>query len=119
MSKLFFDRLVILDDVEAEIKKVARTPEEKEELWQLVDEMVHHRVLGCVLDRLPKGSHQEFLEKFHAAPYDEGLIEYLKGKIGENVEELIKTEIGGLAFELLEEIRGKESERPRSSEKKK
>lgn len=107
MSKLFFDSLVTLGDVDSEIKKIAKSKEEKEELWQIVDEMVHHRVMGCVLDRLPKENHSEFLERFEAAPYDESLMDYLKEKIGENVEELIKQEIGSLAFELLEEIRGR------------
>ncbi len=119
MSKLFFDQLIVLDDIEGEIKKVAKTPEEREELWVLVDEMIHHRVLGCILDKLPRKSHEEFLTKFHAAPYDEGLMGYLEEKIGENVEELIKGEIGGLAFELLEELRGKESLGREPSEKKK
>lgn len=119
MSKLFFDQLIVLDDVESEIKKVAKSPEEREELWHLVDEMVHHKVLGCILDRLPRGSHEEFLDKFQTAPYDEGLIGYLKEKIGENIEELIKGEVGGLAYELLEEIRGKEALGGEPSEKKK
>lgn len=107
MSKLFFDHLIILEEVDDEIKKVAKSKEEKDELWQLVDEMVHHKVLGCVLDNLPAKYHHEFLEKFHLAPYDEGLIDYLKEKIGANIEELIKQEIGSLAFELLDELRGK------------
>jgi hypothetical protein len=107
MSKLFFDQLVVLDDLEGEIKKVAKSKEEKEELWGLVDEMVHHRVLGCVLDALPKDSHQEFLDKFQQAPHDESLLDYLREKVGENIDELIRQEIGALAFELLEEIKAK------------
>ena len=107
MSKLFFDQLIVLDDLDGEIKKVAKSKEEKEELWQLVDEMVHHRVLGCVLDALPRKNHEEFLEKFHKAPHDESLMDFLREKVGDNIDELIRQEIGGLAFELLEEIRGK------------
>jgi len=105
MSKLFFDQLIALDDVDGEIKKIAKSKEEKEELWQLVDEMVHHRVLGCVLDALPRGNHEEFLEKFHQAPHDESLMNYLREKVGDNIDELIRQEIGDLAFELLEEIK--------------
>jgi len=41
MSKLFFDHLIILEDLETEIKEVAESPEEKEELWQLIDEILH------------------------------------------------------------------------------
>lgn len=106
MSKIFYDHLIVLEEVEAEIKNSAQTEEERHELWQLVDEIVHSKVLEFLLDRLPSVHHNEFLEKFHAAPYDERLIDYLEEKIGENIEELLKEEIGGLAYEILGEIRG-------------
>lgn len=107
MSKLFYDHLIILQEVEAEIKKSAETEEERHELWQLVDEIVHSRVFERILDKLPSEHHEEFLDKFHKAPYDEGIINFLKEKIGENIEEIIRVEIGDLAFEILQDIRGK------------
>ena len=107
MSHIFYDHLLILDEVEAEVKKTAQTPEEKEELWRLIDEIVHHRVMGKLLDKLPKDNHEDFLTRFHEAPHDDGLMDYLRQKIGENVEELIRQEIGELAYELLAEIRKK------------
>lgn len=106
MSKLFFDHLVELKEIDKEIKKVAKTSEERQELWMLVDEIVHHKALGCILDQLPRDNHEEFLELFHKSPYDEDLLfGYLKEKIGKNVRQILKTELGNLAFELLEEIR--------------
>ena len=57
--------------------------------------------MGLVLDKLPAKFHKEFLEKFHQAPYDEALLDYLKEKIGENIEELLRQELGNLAYELL------------------
>lgn len=119
MSKLFFDHLIILDDVEKEIKKVSTTKEEEHELWQLVDERILGEVLDFIFGKLPKEHHEEFLDKFHKAPYDENLLGYLTEKIGENIEELIREEIGAIAYELLEIIRGKETETSQSSEKKK
>ena len=107
MSKIFYDHIIVLEDVDNEIKSIAQSHEERDELWQLVDEIIHNRVLGKLLDVLPKDNHEEFLDKYHTAPHDEGLIGYLTEKIGENVEEIIKQEIGGLAFEILQEIKGK------------
>lgn len=107
MSKIFYDHLIALEDLEKELDSLEATPEEKEELWKLVDEILHHRVLGCILDRLPNDHHEEFLSKFHEAPHDEYLLDYLKEKIGENIEEIIRGEIGNLAFELLKDIRFK------------
>ncbi len=105
MSKIFYDNLLDLGEVEKAIKKAAQTIEERDELWQIVDEIVHHRIMGCVLDRLPIQHHPEFLERFEKTPHDESLLGYLKEKIGENVEELLRQELGNLAYELLEEIK--------------
>lgn len=104
MSRVFYDHLIVLEEVDKHIKDSVETSEQREELWQVVDEIIHHRVLGCVLDHLPGEHHEEFLEKFHQAPYDESLLSYLNKKIKKNIEELIKQEIGNLATELLEKI---------------
>ena len=106
MSKIFYDHIVSLGDVEKEIKSIAPTHGERAELWQIVDEIVHHKTLGCIFDHLPHEHHEEFLVKFHEAPHDESLLGYLKEKIGENIEEIIKQELGGLTYELLSVIRG-------------
>lgn len=104
MSKIFFDHLIRLEIVEAEIKKASKSPEEKEELWKIVDDIVNHKALGFILDRLPIQNHDEFLEKFHQAPHSTDLFNYLNEKIGENIEELLRQELGNLAYELLSEI---------------
>lgn len=105
MSKLFFDKLINLKEIDKKIKKTANSVEEREELWVLVDEIVHHKVMGCILDKLPRAHHEEFLGLFHQSPHDEELIfSYLKKKVGENIESLIEQEIGDLSANLLEDI---------------
>ncbi len=108
MSKLFFDHLVILEEVDSEIKKIATSIEEKEEMWSLVDSMVHHKVFDSILSKLSKDDHQEFLELFHKSPHDETLIfNYLKNKIGQNIEEILKAEFGEFTYEILKELKNK------------
>jgi len=95
MSKIFYDHLLDLKQLDREIQKVVSTDDEKEELWQLVDEIIHHKAMGCILDNLPRANHEEFLEMFHKAPHDEEyLFGYLKKNIGENIEDLLKQELG-------------------------
>ena len=97
MSKLFFDHLLSLDQLDREIKKIAKTQEEREELWLLVDEIIHHKVLGCILDKLPQTHHEEFLEMFHKSPQDEEfLFGYLREKIDKNIEEILRQELGDI-----------------------
>jgi hypothetical protein len=106
MSKLFYDHLITLDEVEIVIKRNASSKEEKEELWGLVDEIVTHKVLEKVLDKLPREHHEEFLELFHKCPHDEVVIfGYLKEKTGKDIEEELKQELESISSEILRELK--------------
>lgn len=105
MSKLFFDHLLDFKQLEKSVKKIAKTQEEREETWLLIDEIVHHKVLGSIIDKLPVEHHQEFLMMFHQSPHDTKLLfDYLKTKLNKNIEEILKQELGELAFKLLKEV---------------
>lgn len=105
MSKVFYDHLIILTEVETEIKSMAETEEERHELWQIVDEIIHMRMLELFLNKLAQEHHDEFLERFHKAPHDETLLGFLNERIEENIEELVKAEMVLLTSEILREIR--------------
>lgn len=106
MSKIFYDHLLDLEKLDKKIKEVASSQEEREEIWGLVDEIIHHRALGCILDRLSPEHHPEFLEMFHDHPHDEDLLfSYLEEKIDKNIRELLRIEMGDLAIELLEDTK--------------
>ena len=107
MSKIFYDRLIVFEEVEAEIKNIAKTSEEKEELWSEIDEIIHHKLMGCVLEKLPHEHHNEFMKKFEKSPDDEGLFTFLNEKVGEDIEEFLKIETEKLKTELLQLIKGK------------
>ncbi|MDO8503576.1 MAG: hypothetical protein Q7S60_02705 [bacterium] len=105
MSKIFYDRFIILEEIEVELDNLGLEAEERQELDQLIDEMIHHRVLDRILTHLPKEHHIEFLERFHKAPYDESLIDYLNEKVERSVEEHVREEIGQLKKEILEDVK--------------
>lgn len=104
MSKLFFDHLVVFNKVDIVIKKSVNSSDEKEELWRVVDELVQSHVLTSILEKLPCEHHSDFLEKYHACPFDEDLINYLNEKIDENIEDTIRNGIRFLEEEILKEI---------------
>ena len=114
MSQIFYDRLVVLEKFGKEVKKKTSSKEEEFELWNLVDDILNHKVMDLILEKLPLKHHDEFIEKFLEAPFDEKLFDYLKDKIEDNVEEIIEQEIGSLAYQLLEDIK---EEKIRSSNK--
>lgn len=106
MSKVFFDRLIVFEEIETEIKNVAKTPEEKEELWGQIEEIVNHKVLDLVLGKLPKEKYDVFLQKFEKSPHDEGILNFLTDTVGEDIEEFLKSEMEKFKLEILKLIKG-------------
>lgn len=94
-----------LTKVENEIKKNVKDPDERAEIYHLVDEIVHHRVVGCILDRLPESHHQEFLSRFGEKPHDMSLIDFLSKRIPEDIETFIRNEAYILGNEILQLIK--------------
>ncbi len=106
MSKLFFDNLIEFKEIELVIKNSASSKEERDEMWMLVDEIINHKVIEKILDKLPRECHEEFLEIFHKSPHDEQIIfAYLHGKTDENIEEILKQELKKISDDLLSEIK--------------
>lgn len=101
MSILFFDHLIEIKTLDKKIKKLVSSNDELQELWIYVEELIHHKVVGCCLDNLPVVHHNDFLTMLHKKPYDKEMLNYLNDKTGKDVEKLIKLEIKKLTKELL------------------
>lgn len=104
MSKIFYDHLIILTHVETELKTTVETTEEREELWQIIDEIIHNRMLGFLLEKLPNDYHEEFLNAVYDEPYDTRHLDFLNEHIEGDIEEMIRSEVQLLEEELINEI---------------
>lgn len=104
MNKIFYDHLVVREEIIAELDKHVIAVEEREELVQLVDENLHHHVLDVILSSLPVEKHEEFLVRFHNTPFDERLLDYLK-EMDKDIEEKITEVAKKVKSELLAEIK--------------
>ena len=113
MSKVFYDHLVILEEVEITLSSHELSPEEKKEIHQMIEESVHFRITTRILDHLPRPHHKKFLDLFHKAPHDEKILDFLKEKVTD-IEKHIKEEVALLEKELLKEIK---SSKPRKTKK--
>jgi hypothetical protein len=103
-KNIFYKNLVTLTKIEILIKKSAISNDEKEELWRIVDEIVHHRIMGCVLGTLPREHHEEFLMKLKNDPHDTELINYLEEKTNIKMSEKIRQEIVAIEKEILKDL---------------
>lgn len=101
MSRIFYDHLLIASDLRRDIDSLVETYEEKEEIWGLVDELIHQRIMALILENLHERYHREFLEKFYEAPYHENNMTYLVGKVAD-MEQFIHQEISAIFREIKE-----------------
>lgn len=107
MSRIFYDHLVILEEIEVELDRIDMDREERAEVESLIDQIIHHRVLDRILTHLPRHHHADFLTRFHRAPYDPKLLDWLEERIDQSVQEHIKDEVASLKAEILKDIRPK------------
>ena len=77
-TKLFYSDLVKLKDLLKELDQFQLSAEERDEVFDLLDDIFHHRILDSLLDILPESHHQDFLDRFARTPHDIDLLEYLR-----------------------------------------
>lgn len=111
MSKVWYDHLVVREEINAEILAHKLPPEEAKELLELVDQILHHHALNVVLSHLPKEHHEEFINRFHASPHDPTLLAFVQDKVTINISAEIKKQADRVKKDLLADI--KKSTRPR------
>ncbi len=100
MSKLFFDSLVQLNRLEKAIQSRSYSHEQKVELWTIVDDIIHHRVIHIVLQNLDESDHEEFLNQLLEKPHDDELLELAQKKTKQDISALISQNANELAVEL-------------------
>lgn len=110
MSRIFYDHFIVLEDIEFELNQLDLDREEREEINQLIEEIIHYRILQRILTHLPRHHHAEFLEAFHRHPHDPNLLDYIDHRIEESIEAHLKDEIKNLKKEILEEIHPKQKD---------
>ncbi len=113
MSKIFYDHLVIREEIDFELNRFQIDPEEQEELISLIDQTLHHHILNVILNHLPKEKHTEFISRLHAKPDDDTLIDYLKTHAHPEIEAEIKKQAAKIKKEILADLK-KSSRRTKS-----
>lgn len=115
MSQVFYDHLIIIDEVTTELDSYNLTSAERQTIIDLIDQTLHHRILDIILSSLPADKHEDFLSRLHRAPYDRKLLDYLRAETGIDIETEIKKEAQKVKQEILTEIRRSEKARKKRS----
>lgn len=101
MTKVFYDHLLLIEEIFVEIDTLNLPAKQKQEVRALVDEIFHQRVITHILDLLPRSHHEEFLKRLHASPHDVRHLIFLQ----ELVEVDVHSELLRLGEKIKKELR--------------
>lgn len=104
MSKLFFDHLILVDEVASQLDQFNLEPEDRAELLSLIDQTLHHHTLNVIFNLLPPEKHADFVGMYKTGPADVKLLAYLKKEIKEDIEAEIKKQADRVKKEILLEV---------------
>lgn len=104
MSKVFYDHLIEFTKLEIHVNSITQTQEEKNELWEIIDKLIHNRVVKRILQILPSRHHDEFADLLHKRPFDKDIIRFVEHNADEDIEKYLQDEINKLEQELLHEL---------------
>ena len=107
MAKLFYDHLIVIEEIEILLDGQGLSGAEKKELLATIDEIFHHEILDTILTQLPKQHHEEFLQKLVTHPYDPGILPYLSEKAEKNMEREILQTIAQVKTKIHKEVKKK------------
>jgi len=77
-TKMFYSHLVDLSDLVVKLECLKLDEQEREEIVDLIEDILHHRILDSLLDVIPPEHHEGFLERMIEDPTDPQLIAHLK-----------------------------------------
>ncbi len=104
MAKIFYDHLILHEEITAELDVYAVSKTEREELIDLIDQAIHNQVLSLILKHLPHDKHEKFLLDLYHKPHDPALLESLKKDI-DALEDKIQAEALKIKKDILAEIK--------------
>jgi len=105
MAKLFYDHLIIIEEVTAVLDGYKLSNKERQEILTLIDQTLHQEILDVILTCLPKERHQEFLIRFNQQPHNSELLSFIKEHSPVNVELAILGRANKVKRKLLKTVK--------------
>lgn len=105
MSKLFYDHLIVIEEITAVLDEKKLKAKEKAQILALMDESLQHEILDVIFTYLPRSLHGEFLERFTSAPASPDLMRYLQNNTVVNIELAILDRANKTKKKLLKEVK--------------
>ena len=104
MATIFYDSLIDWQKVHDALNEQGIDGEERLEVMEHIEHTVHTEVLLVIISQLPAEKHDEFLEKFDAAPHDPTHLDFLKSHGAVDIETKVKTRADEVLAEVIADL---------------
>ena len=104
MATLFYDHLIDWQRLEDAFARLELEPEERAELWEHAEHTLHTEVIMVFVSHLPKEKHEEFITRFHAAPFDSSHLHFVVSHTTSDVDSAVKERANAVINEMLAEL---------------
>lgn len=104
MKKIFYDHLIIIEEITAVFDLHGIRGSEREEFLAIIDKTLHQEILHSILTHLPLIHHEEFLIRFHGAPHDPSLMAFLRERTSVDIEKEILKSANAVKKKVLRDI---------------
>lgn len=102
--KIFYDHLTPKDELLAPIYSSSLDPEEVKELENLIDEIIHHKILNLILNHLPDEHHEAFVGLISKDPSSSQIIVFINERISFDIEVEISNHFKSIKSEIEKDI---------------
>lgn len=100
MSLLFYDHWLNFDKLERRVRKVIGKNDDFDEICQIIDEIIQHRIIISILKVLPKEHHRDFATLLAKNPASDEVLDFLKARMKEDVMKVVKEALLVLFLDL-------------------
>ena len=113
MATLFYDHLIDWQKLSNAVEALQLDSEDKSEVWEEIEHTIHTEVLIIFVKHLPPEKHEEFVERFHAKPYNSEHLEFVKTYAAmldpqANIEQAVREHLTVVIQGVLEDLHSEE-----------
>lgn len=104
MATVFYDHLIDWESLEKALAMLELDREIQHQYLDEIEHTVHTEVLTVITEHLPEEHHEDFLERFHAAPHDPSHLHYIVSHGHPDVELAIQAKANQVIAEIIVEL---------------
>ncbi len=103
-NKPFYYRLIHIESIFINLHKLKLSDKEEKELWDLIEQMIHVRVLDTILQNLAEDKQDQFLQEFTVKPDEDRLIKFIRENIAD-IDIRLETTMNELEETIVEDFK--------------